>query len=377
MGSDGQGLPQRAHMIAATSLANQPQLARWQQALADAVTDPAELLDLLGLDPSQLPGQLQGMQDAAASFPLRVPRGFISRMEKGNPRDPLLLQVLPIGTELLPVAGFSIDPVGDLASREAPGLLHKYHGRALLIATGACAVHCRYCFRRHFPYADEAASTRGWGAALDHLAADSSIAEVILSGGDPLSLSDRRLALLSASLEKLPHVQRLRIHTRQPVVLPERVDAGFLAWLESVRLQKVIVLHVNHARELDAAVMRACRDLAAAGATLLNQSVLLAGINDDAAVLADLSEGLFAAGVLPYYLHVLDRVCGASHFEVPESAGVGLIAALTSRLPGYLVPRLVREVPGMPSKTPVAGGAGAWNRGAALQVEGFGSPASR
>lgn len=336
-------------MIAATSLANQPPRTRWQEVLADAVTDPAELLGILGLDRSDLPQ----MQMAARDFPLRVPRGFIARMERGNPRDPLLLQVLPAAEELLAALGFVTDPVGDLASRQTPGLLHKYHGRALLIATGACAVHCRYCFRRHFPYADESASPRGWEEAIGHLAADPSITEVILSGGDPLSLSDRRLRQLTGALEAIPHIVRLRIHTRQPVVLPERVDDGLLEWLRGIRLQKVVVLHINHPREIDATVAQACRDLTASGATLLNQSVLLAGINDSSDTLADLSEALFAAGVLPYYLHLLDRVCGASHFEVAESLACGLIAALTSRLPGYLVPRLVREIPGMPSKTPV------------------------
>lgn len=340
---------QRAHMIAATSFSNQPPQAQWQQVLAAAITDPGELLGVLGLDRSDLPAALA----AAVDFPLRVPRGFVARMEHGNPRDPLLLQVLPTGAELLAIEGFGFDPVGDLKSRQGPGLLQKYHGRALLIATGACAVHCRYCFRRHFPYEDESASARSWQPALDALAADTSINEVILSGGDPLSLSDRRLRQLSDALEALPHIRRLRIHTRQPVVLPERVDAGLIAWLNDVRLQKVVVLHVNHAREIDASVEQACRELAATGATLLNQSVLLAGVNDSAGALADLSESLIGAGVVPYYLHLLDRVSGASHFEVAESVACGLMAELTARLPGYLVPRLVREVPGMPSKTPV------------------------
>ncbi len=337
-------------MIAATSLSNQPQArVRWQQALADAVTDPDELLTLLGLEKSALPQALA----AATQFPLRVPRGFVARMRYGDPLDPLLLQVLPIAAELVPQPGFSIDPVGDMASRQVPGLLQKYAGRALLVATGACAVHCRYCFRRHFPYGEESASSHSWQPALEHLAADQTVNEVILSGGDPLSLSDRRLTQLTTELQAMPHIRRLRIHTRQPVVLPERVDAGLIGWLDQVRLQKVIVLHVNHAREIDASVRQACRDLAATGATLLNQSVLLAGVNDSSDALADLSEALFDAGVLPYYLHLLDRVCGASHFDVPASVATGLIDELLTRLPGYLVPKLVREVAGMPSKTPV------------------------
>ncbi len=338
-------------MIAATQPSNQPPRTPWQQALAAAITDPAELLEVLGLDRSDLPAMLA----AAGDFPLRVPRGFVARMEHGNPRDPLLLQVLPTGAERVATEGFSLDPVGDLVSRQGPGLLRKYRGRALLIATGACAVHCRYCFRRHFPYENESASARSWQPALDLLAADGSINEVILSGGDPLSLSDRRLRQLTEALEGIPHIRRLRIHTRQPVVLPERVDAGLVAWLADVRLQKVVVLHFNHSREIDDQVAQACRDLAATGARLLNQSVLLAGVNDSEGALADLSEALFTVGVLPYYLHLLDRVCGASHFEVTESVACGLIAQLTARLPGYLVPRLVREVPGMAAKTPVQG----------------------
>jgi EF-P beta-lysylation protein EpmB len=337
-------------MIAATSLSNQPHgRARWQQVLADAITDPNELLTMLGLDRSALAGSVA----AAREFPLRVPRGFVARMRHGDPFDPLLLQVLPTAAELQPHAGYLTDPVGDLASRQVSGLLQKYAGRSLLIATGACAVHCRYCFRRHFPYGEESASSGAWQPALEHLARDPTVQEVILSGGDPLSLSDRRLAQLTTELQKLPHIRRIRIHTRQPVVLPERVDTGLLEWLNGVRLQKVIVLHVNHAREIDATVVQACRDLASTGSTLLNQSVLLAGVNDSAAALADLSEALIAAGVLPYYLHVLDRVSGASHFDVQESVACGLIEQLVARVPGYLVPKLVREIPGMPSKTPV------------------------
>ena len=236
----------------------------------------------------------------------------------------------------------------------APGLLTKYQGRALLVATGACAVHCRYCFRRHFPYADANPRADGWRAALAAIAADPTIDEVILSGGDPLSLSDTRLSELVAALAALPQLKRLRIHTRQPVVLPERVDAALLAWLAPLRLQKVVVLHVNHAQELDASVADACAKLRDAGATLLNQSVLLRGVNDSVDALAALSERLFALGVLPYYLHQLDRVQGAAHFEVNDRTALALHAALTARLPGYLVPRLVREVAGAPAKQPIA-----------------------
>jgi EF-P beta-lysylation protein EpmB len=344
-------------MIAATSPASQKRMEptaalarRWQQVLADAITDPAELLSILQLDPALLPAAKR----AAEAFPLRVPRGFAARMRGGDPRDPLLMQVLPLDAELQSAPGFSADPVGDLASRATSGVLHKYRGRALLIATGACGVHCRYCFRRHFPYSDETAASDGWRAALDYLRADPSVHEVLLSGGDPLSLSDRRLAELSGSLQSIPHVRRLRIHTRQPVVLPERVDESFARWLAAVPLQKVVVLHVNHANEIDDSVRAACNRLRDCGATLLNQSVLLKGVNDSTDALIALSESLFAAGALPYYLNLLDRVHGAAHFNVETAAALSLHQDVAARLPGYLVPKLVREIPGAPYKTPVA-----------------------
>jgi EF-P beta-lysylation protein EpmB len=324
---------------------------QWQTEMAEAVRDPAELLELLGLDPRWL----APARRAAELFPLRVPRAFLARMHKGDPADPLLRQVLPLGKELEEMPGYSRDPVGDLTSRGARGLLHKYQGRVLLIATGACGVHCRYCFRRHFPYADETARADEWRESLDYLKADPGIHEVILSGGDPLTLSDTRLAALAAELERIPHIKRLRLHTRQPVVLPSRVDAALVAWLKSGRLRKVVVLHANHAREIDAAVREACVRLAQAGVTLLNQSVLLRGVNDSAAALQELSEALSAAGVLPYYLNMLDPVVGAAHFDVPEAEALALMATLRARLPGYLVPRLVREVPGAPAKLPVMG----------------------
>jgi EF-P beta-lysylation protein EpmB len=343
-------------MIAASSLSDQPHnrleplpRKQWQQLLADAIKDPAELCRELGLDPAVLAGALP----AARDFPLRVPRSFVAKMRRGDPRDPLLLQVLPAQAETATVAGYVADPVGDLASRASHGLLHKYAGRALLIATGACAVHCRYCFRRHFPYADESALSDGWDSALRHLQSDTELTELILSGGDPLSLSDRRLQQLTDGLAKIPHVRRLRIHTRYPVVLPERIDRDFIAWLSAVPLQKVIVLHANHSREIDGATRDACLRLREAGAALLNQSVLLAGINDDAATLAALSETLFECGVLPYYLHLLDRVQGAAHFDVTENTALALHEELTARLPGYLVPKLVREIAGAAAKTPV------------------------
>jgi EF-P beta-lysylation protein EpmB len=275
-------------------------------------------------------------------------------MRRGDPRDPLLMQVLPLADELNSVPGFTADPVGDLSSRGARGVLHKYHGRALLITTGACAVHCRYCFRRHFPYADDTASSDRWRTALDYIRKDTTLNEVILSGGDPLNLSDRRLEELTVALADIEHVKRLRIHTRTAVALPERVDSSFTRWLSGVRLQKVVVLHTNHPAEIDSTVRAACANIKSSGATLLNQSVLLAGVNDSVATLSQLSETLFAAGAMPYYLSLLDRVAGAAHFEVGETRGKELVSNLTARLPGYLVPRLVREVAGSESKTSVS-----------------------
>lgn len=333
-------------MILRTSVLRQTPAA-WQAALAQAVTDPAELLNLLDLDPALLPAA----RAAAEVFPLRVPRGYVARMRRGDPSDPLLRQVLPLGEEMNEVAGFGDDPVGDRRAMTAPGVLQKYAGRVLLTATGACAVHCRYCFRRHYPYAQANAAADGWRSALDHIAGDPAIEEVILSGGDPLTLSDRRLAELTAAADSIPHLQRLRIHTRLPIVLPERVDAGLLAWLRAARLRPIVVVHANHANEIDASVREALAALANAGAVLLNQSVLLRGVNDDADTLAALSAALFAARVMPYYLHLLDRVRGAAHFEVGEDRAAALMARLAARLPGYLVPRLVREEAGAPAKT--------------------------
>lgn len=320
----------------------------WRTLWREAVTDPRELLELVGL------GHLgDRLPKDDAGFAVRVPRGFVARMRPGDANDPLLLQALPQLVELDVVPGFGTDAVGDMAARSAQGLLHKYDGRALLIASGSCAINCRYCFRRHFPYGDEMAAAGQWRKALEHVRRDASISELILSGGDPLSLATSKLEELTRGLAGIPHVTRLRIHTRLPVVLPERIDDAFVRWLAELPLQKVVVLHANHANEFDAAVDAACARLRDAGATLLNQSVLLRGINDDADTLAALSERLFAAGVLPYYLHQLDRVQGAAHFEVDDARALSLVEAVRHRLPGYLVPKLVREVGGEPSKRPV------------------------
>ncbi|WP_223620606.1 EF-P beta-lysylation protein EpmB [Lysobacter sp. ESA13C] len=323
--------------------------ARWQALWRDAVRDPRELLALLGLSDAAL-----ALSDAAtAQFPLRVPRGFVARMRHGDPNDPLLRQVLPLDEEMRPMPGFSLDAVGDGAAKAGHGVIRKYNGRALLIATGSCAIHCRYCFRRHFPYAEETAAAGGWRDAVAAIGADAGIDEVILSGGDPWSLATPKLEELTEALAQVPHLKRLRIHTRLPVVLPERVDTALQAWLERLPWPVAVVLHANHANEFDAEVEAAARRLRASGATLLNQAVLLRGVNDSVEALAALSERSYAAGVLPYYLHQLDRVQGSAHFEVGDERARALHRQLAARLSGYLVPKLVREVAGDPGKRPL------------------------
>ncbi len=321
--------------------------ASWQHQLRDAVRDIRELAALL-----ELPVDAIAAEGAARDFPLLVPRTFVARMTKRDPRDPLLMQVLPSPLEMLHVPGFTADPLAESEFADG-GVVRKYHGRSLLITTGACPIHCRYCFRRAFPYAAQLAARADFAAAVERLAADGT-EEVILSGGDPLSLANARLESLLERLATLPRVRRVRLHTRFPVVLPDRVDAGLVALLEQTRLAVVIVLHTNHSREIDADTARALAALRAAGATLLNQAVLLHGVNDDVDTLAALSERLFECGVLPYYLHLLDPVKGAAHFDVEQKRAEALYHALLGRLPGYLVPRLVREVPGRASKTPVS-----------------------
>jgi L-lysine 2,3-aminomutase len=324
-------------------------VASWQRELSQAITQPEALLAALDLDPALL----DAAHAAGRSFRLRVTRSYLSRMRRGDACDPLLRQVLPIAAELEETPGFVADPLEESAALRAPGLLQKYRGRALLITTAACAIHCRYCFRREYPYAgaDDDAGPR-WSAALHSIAGDPTLEEVILSGGDPLSLSDARLTRLTDELQSIPHVRRIRVHTRQPVVLPSRVDDGLVRWLRGIRLPVVFVLHINHGNEIDDEVRATCARLRAAGVTLLNQSVLLRGVNDDVEALVELSGKLFDAGITPYYLHLPDRVRGTAHFDVPERDARLLVAAMTARVSGYLVPRLVREEPGAPSKTP-------------------------
>jgi EF-P beta-lysylation protein EpmB len=318
--------------------------------LTQTITKPEGLVDALGLDPRLL----TAARAANDTFALRVPAAFLARIKPGDPDDPLLKQILPVAAELEEQPGFIPDPLEERAATRAPGLLQKYAGRALLIATAACAIHCRYCFRREFPYAEQASEDGPrWSEALAAIAADPTLEEIILSGGDPLSLSDARLKQITDALAAMPHVKRIRVHTRTPVVMPARVNEGLCEWLASIGRPVVFVLHVNHPNEIDADVRAACARLRAAGVTLLNQSVLLAGVNDDVDTLRRLSVELMDAGVLPYYLHLPDRVRGTAHFDVAETRAKELVAGLASQLSGYLVPRLVREIPGMPSKTPV------------------------
>lgn len=323
--------------------------AGWKHQLSRAVRDPLELCRRLALDESLLPGAKGGH----ALFETCVPEAFLDRITPADASDPLLRQVLPLSEETRAVSGFIDDPLEEAEQRPARGLIHKYHGRVLLIASPTCAVNCRYCFRRHFPYADNAPSRAQWLEALDYLRDDDSIREAIFSGGDPLAANDKQLAWLVDELEGIAHIKRLRIHTRLPVVIPDRVDDVLLAWLSATRLQTVMVLHINHANEIDAAVVNACARLQKAGVTILNQSVILRGVNDSVAALEALSERLFEARILPYYLHVLDPVAGAAHFDVSDDEARELVDKLRERLPGFLMPRLVREIPGEPSKTPL------------------------
>lgn len=319
----------------------------WQQQLAEAFTALDDLCRYLHLDIGSLPVSTS----AAQQFALKVPVSFAACMEKGNPHDPLLRQVLPVNDEWLAYPGFSDDPVGDIAASPQAGVLHKYQSRVLLVTTGSCAVNCRYCFRRNFPYGDLQLSKQTEQAAIDYIQADPSISEVILSGGDPLLLSDARLAQLFSKFSGIDHLKRVRIHSRLPIVLPARVTDALVELLAQSGKQAIVVVHCNHANELGRQAQAACRTLHRHGITLLNQAVLLQGVNDNAAVLGQLSEQLFGLGVLPYYLHLLDKASGTGHFDVSESRAIAIMAELQAALPGYLVPKLVKEQAGAASKT--------------------------
>ena len=324
---------------------------RWQAEQQQAIRDPEQLLELLQLNGPEHKSLLNSAKKAAKSFPLRVPLAFAQRMHPGDINDPLLRQVLPLGGELEQHDGYSSDPVSDADALVAPGVLHKYSGRALLTLSPACGVHCRYCFRREFPYADNQPSGAQLDTTLAWLSENKDVQEVILSGGDPLMLSDDKLSEFVEALEDIRHIRRIRIHTRQPIVLPSRVDDSLLDWLGDTHLQTVVVLHCNHANEIDDEVYAAMDDLRSSGTMLLNQSVLLRDVNDNVDSLCELSEALFEGSTLPYYLNMLDKVTGSAHLEVEEQRAIEIVDGMRSRLPGFLVPRLVRDVPGYSSKT--------------------------
>ncbi|MFI8414897.1 EF-P beta-lysylation protein EpmB [Serratia sp. NPDC078593] len=321
----------------------------WLHQLADVITDPDELLQLLSLDTH--PVLPQG-REARRLFPLRVPRAFAARMRKGDANDPLLRQVLTASEEFITAPGFTTDPLDEQRS-VVPGLLHKYHNRALLLVKGGCAVNCRYCFRRHFPYQDNQGNKANWRLAIEYIRHQPELDEIIFSGGDPLMAKDHELAWLIGELAAIPHLKRLRIHTRLPVVIPARITDELCQLLADSRLQVLMVTHINHANEIDDALRTSMSQLRRAGVTLLNQSVLLRGINDDAETLAELSNALFDAGILPYYIHVLDKVQGAAHFMVSDDEARAIMKTLLGKISGYLVPRLTREIGGEPSKTPL------------------------
>ncbi|PSW12184.1 EF-P beta-lysylation protein EpmB [Photobacterium sanctipauli] len=320
----------------------------WLNDLANAISDPIKLLETLKIDPT--PWE-QGLM-ARSLFALRVPKSFVDRMEVGNPYDPLLRQVLPLAEEFEVHPGYSQDPLEE-QDNAIPGLLHKYKNRVLMIVKGGCAVNCRYCFRRHFPYQDNQGGKRHWQVAIDYIASQPQVNEVILSGGDPLMAKDHELAWLLKAIEGIPHVKRLRIHSRLPVVLPSRITSTLCDLLSESRLQAVLVTHINHSNEVNQELATAMAKLKQADVTLLNQGVLLRGVNDSVKALTDLSEALFSAGILPYYLHVLDKVQGAAHFMINDRQARALMSGLMENVSGYLVPKLTREIGGRKSKTPL------------------------
>ncbi|MCF2949070.1 EF-P beta-lysylation protein EpmB [Paraglaciecola aquimarina] len=322
--------------------------SNWQKEIATSFSDPESLLNYLNLPTQNFSEDVR----ARALFPMRVPRSFAARMKKGDPTDPLFLQVFTSRAEFLTAKGFSKDPLEE-QNNQQPGILHKYKNRLLLLVRGGCAVNCRYCFRRHFPYGDNHLNKNEWQQAITYIRDNPQIDEVIYSGGDPLMAKDDFLAWLTSEIENISHVKRLRIHTRLPVVIPSRITTELINWFTQTRLKPVLVLHINHANEIDQSLTLAMQKLKDAGVTLLNQAVLLKGINDTVEQQIALNEGVFGLGIMPYYLHVLDKVEGAEHFDVPECDATNLMAELIKHQPGYLVPKLVREIAGQPGKTPL------------------------
>jgi EF-P beta-lysylation protein EpmB len=320
----------------------------WQKDLQEVITEPEELLTLVNIDPQQYLQHFKARQ----LFPVRVPLPFIKRIKKGDIDDPLLKQVMPLSSEFVVTDGFVADPLQE-HDTVATGLLHKYKNRVLMIVKSGCAINCRYCFRRHFPYQDNSPSKQHWQPALNYIAKHKEISEVIFSGGDPLMASDQHLAWLVQQVEKIPHVKWLRIHTRLPVVIPNRITSELVSLLKSSRLKATMVLHINHGNEIDDDFTAALEPLRDARIPLFNQSVLLKEVNDKAEILIELSEKMFHAGIQPYYLHLFDAVQGAAHFNVKEDAAVNIMNEMLATLPGFLMPKLVREIAGQANKTPI------------------------
>ncbi|WP_250655005.1 EF-P beta-lysylation protein EpmB [Alkalimarinus coralli] len=319
----------------------------WKEVLSNAISSPKTLSERLGIPLSSISGK------ANEDFKLFVPEPYLHRIEKGNANDPLLKQVLPAHQETVSPTHYSADPLAEDTYNSVPGLIHKYKSRVLLVSGSTCAINCRYCFRRHFPYSDNRLSKEQWSVALEYIRHHTELNEVIMSGGDPLVNNDKQLHWLSTEISKIPHIKRLRIHTRLPVVIPQRVDEPFITWLSNISLQKVMVLHINHPNEIDEQVKHAIKAIKDTGTLVLNQSVILAGINDCSQTLIKLSEDLFEAGALPYYLHRLDKIKGAAHFDLKQSRINEIYTNMLASLPGYLVPKLVAEIPHKPSKTPL------------------------
>ncbi len=330
------------------------QMTDWQQQLKDAITSPEELLDVLGLPHDQFDGWKE-IAAAHQQFSLRVPRAFVEKMKLGDPADPLLRQVLTQQQEMQSVAGYTQDPLGEMKANPLPGLLHKYKTRALLTLAAGCAINCRYCFRRHFPYGEQMMDGRHQQSVIHYFQEHPAINEVILSGGDPLMVKDDRLASWIDQLESVKSLIRLRIHTRFPVVIPERITPQLVNILNSSRLKVIMVLHINHPNEIDDVLATHLASLVDKGVLLFNQTVLLKGVNDETSILTALSEALFKINVLPYYLHCLDKVQGAAHFDVPRQQALALYQSLQAELPGFLVPKLVEECAGEKHKTLIGG----------------------
>lgn len=337
-------------IIASQAIDIQPS---WKSELSQCISSVDELLSCLQLNPNQL----SASQLAAEDFPLKVPRPFVDRMEIGNPHDPLLNQVLPVTQETEPAVGYSPDPLDEAEHNPVPGIVHKYGNRLLLIVSPNCAINCRYCFRRHFPYQENRQSKAQWQQALSYISSNTAINEVIFSGGDPLAANDNFLRWLTEQIANIPHIKRLRIHTRLPVVIPSRIDESFLNWATGTRLVPIMVLHINHRNEINSAVRHMVQRLVNSGMLVMNQTVLLKAINDNAETLVELSEALYDSGVIPYYLHLLDPVAGACHFDIAAQQAQQIYSQLQTQLPGFLVPKLVREISGEKSKTLMGQGA--------------------